>query len=489
MKIVFLEPASPAIHVYKKMALPRTGPLYLGTILKNAGHDVRVYSEDIKVPEIGVFRDADVVALSPVTATAPRAYEYGTWLRKMGVKVLIGGPHVSFMPEEALEYADIVAIGEGENMILPLIEALEGKRDLSTVPGIAYLVDGKMHKTEPVKPVMDLDELPTIDFSLLQGGLQKGFISTIVPVMTSRGCPFNCSFCAVTKMFGHKYRFRSPGKVLEDLRAMPGDTTKHVFFYDDHFTAHRERTREIMERIIKEGLRFTSSAQVRTELGKDAGLLKLMRKAGIETLYVGLESVNPETLKSYNKGQTVEEIRDALASFHRAGMRVHGMFVFGSDNDTVDTIRETVHFAKKNKIESLQFMVLTPLPGTEFYYQLEKEGRLATKYWALFDGHHVTYEPKRITPYELQTETFRAMRDFYSLWDCTKPIMKFNFLDAMVRFYARGMVKSWVKSNRHYLDDFRASWRNALSRIEQDWRNRLVALRSTISTMPSLPPA
>ncbi|HHN46253.1 MAG TPA: radical SAM protein, partial [Planctomycetes bacterium] len=379
------------------------------------------------------------------------------------------------------------AIGEGERSIIPLADALAGKIPLSDVPGIAFMDGGKMVKTPPVQPVMDLDELPSIDFSLLEGGLQRGFFSTVVPVMTSRGCPFNCSFCAVTKMFGHRYRFRSPAKVIEDLMRVPSDSPQHVFFYDDHFTVHKERTAEIMERMRSEGFRFTWSAQVRTELGRDAKLLKLMKKAGLETVYVGLESINPETLKAYNKQQTVEQMQDSLKAFHRAGVRVHGMFVFGSDEDTVETIRQTVRFARRTRLESLQFMVLTPLPGSDFYQRVEAEGRLATKYWALFDGHHVTYEPRRMTPYELQTETFKAMRDFYSLWDCSKSLLKMKFVDAAIRFYARDLVKTWTRTHTRYLDDFRSSWRSALFNLEQEWRKRLVALRSAPAPLPAIP--
>lgn len=483
MKVVLLEPASPELHVYKRMALPRLGLLYLGTLLKHAGHQVRVFAEDIKPPTPQALLEADLVGISTTSATAPRAYEYARRLRMLGVKTVIGGPHVTFMPEEGLEYADVVAIGEAENSILPLIAAFEGKREFGDVPGIAFIENGRVRKTPPAQPVRELDLLPTPDLSLLEGGLRRAFYRTTVPVMTSRGCPYNCSFCSVTEMFGRHYRFRSPAKVIEDLRSVRRINHRHIFFYDDHFTAHRGRTRELMERLMREGFQLNFSAQVRADLAKDPGLLALMKKAGLETVYVGFESINPETLKAYNKGQTVEEMEEAIGVFHRLGVRMHGMFVFGSDEDTVETIRETTRFAKRNGIESVQFLVLTPLPGTEFYQSLVSQGRLATRCWALFDGHHVTFEPKRMTPYELQAETFKAMRDFYSFYECAKPLLKFHFLDAAVRFYGRRLVRTWTRVNQHYLQEFRTSWRRALKRLGADVRRRVQSIN--ISAAPA----
>jgi len=477
MKVVLLEPASPGLHVYKGVALPRLGSLYLGTILKRAGHDVRVCAEDIKMPDPSVLLGADVVGISTITSTAPRAYEYARRLRLRGIKTVLGGPHVTFRPEEALEYADIVAIGEAENTIIPLVEALEGKRELAEVPGIAYMDGGQVRKTGPAELVRDLDELPTVDLSLLEGGLRRAFYRTVVPVMTSRGCPYNCSFCSVKEMFGRKYRFRSPTKVVEDLRAIEEVNRRHVFFYDDHFTAHRGRIRELMERLVKERFRLNFSAQVRVDIARDPELLALMKKAGLETVYVGFESVNPDTLKAYNKGQTVEEMEEAMRVFHRVGVRVHGMFVFGSDQDTVETIRETTRFAKRNGIESVQFLILTPPPGTKLYESLKAEGRLVSEYWALFDGHHVTFEPKKMTPYELQWETFKAMRDFYSFCECIKPLLRFHFFDAAVHFYGHRMVKAWTRIHQWYLRELRSSWQQALRLLEEDRRRRAAAIK------------
>jgi len=467
MKIAFVEPGSPGEHIYRKMALPRLGTLYLGTLLKQAGHEVRVYVEDVQAPDARVLLDADLVGISTTTSTAPRAYQYARQLRRRGVKTVLGGPHVTFRPEEAVQHADLVALGESENTILPLVEALEGRRSLDDVPGIAWLEEGKLHRTDPAPPVSNLDELPSVDISLLAGGLRRAFTNRVVPVMTSRGCPYDCSFCLVKEMFGRRYRFRSPELVIEDLRAIDGIDHDHVFFYDDNFTAHRPRTRELMERIISEGFRFNFSAQMRIEVGKDQELLRLMHRAGLETAYIGFESVNPRTLQAYDKRQTVDDMEEGIRGFHQAGVRLHGMFVFGSDEDTVETIRQTTRFAKRNRLESVQFLILTPLPGTRFYDEIDAEGRLLTNRWNLFDGHHVTFQPRRMSLYQLQRETFRAMGQFYSLRASLGCLLRFRFFDAALRLYGRRALSAWMQTHRKYFQRLRSSFKDALDVLGQ----------------------
>lgn len=467
MKIVFVEPGSPGVHVYKKMALPRLGSLYLGTLLKQAGHEVRVYAEDVQPPDPKVLLEADLVGISTTTSTAPRAYQYARLLRRFGVKTVLGGPHVTFRPEEAAQHADLVALGEAENTILPLAEALAGRRSLEDVPGIAWLEDGKLHRTTPATPLSDLNELPSVDLSLLAGGLPRAFTNRIAPVMTSRGCPYNCSFCLVKEMFGRRYRFRSPERVIADLRAIADVDRCHVFFYDDNFTAHRPRTRELMERIIRAGFRFGFSAQMRIEVGKDLKLLRLMQRAGLETAYIGFESVNPHTLEAYDKRQTVEEMEEGIRGFHQAGVRLHGMFVFGSDEDTVETIHQTTRFAQRNRLESVQFLILTPLPGTRFYDEIDAQGRLLTQRWNLFDGHHVTFQPRRMSLFQLQRETLCAMRRFYSLRGSLACLLRLRLFDAAVRLYGRRTLAAWMRTHREYLQRLRSSWRDALEMLGQ----------------------
>jgi radical SAM superfamily enzyme YgiQ (UPF0313 family) len=360
-------------------------------------------------------------------------------VRAAGVPVVIGGPHVTFLPEEALDHCDYVFRGEAENSILPLVEAIRTGEGLERVRGLSWRRNGEVVHNEPAGPVCDLDELPDPDFSLLQGRLRLAWSNIVVPVQTSRGCPHDCSFCSVTKMFGRKMRHRSVERVLGELETLDL-RRKHVFFYDDHFAADRKRLRRILEGIIERRMRFGWSAQLRLDVARDEGLVRLMRRAGCKTVYVGVESINPDTLKSYNKGQTVSDIEYGIKVFHRHGIRIHGMFVLGADTDTVETVRATTEFACRTRLETVQFLILTPLPGTPCFTELQEQGRLGITDYSFYDAHHVVFEPKKMSPYELQREVVRAFSRFYSWPRIVGEMLRLRFFDALLKLYARRLV-------------------------------------------------
>ena len=298
MKIVLIEPRASEANVYSKIPMPLLGPIYLGTILKNKGHEVSIYHEDVFIPDYSKL-DADLIGISILTSTATRGYEIAKKFPKE--KVIMGGVHASLLPQEALQYSRQVVVGEAEEVILDVVE---GRRKEPIVYG---------------KAVENLDTLPNPDFSLIKGIRSD---SLTIPISTSRGCPFDCSFCSVTKMFGRKYRFRSPENVIQELRSR---NAKSIFFCDDNFTAHPRRTHALLELMLKEKI-SSWACQVRCDAAKDSKLLKQMSKAGCAVVCVGFESVNPMTLKAYQKKQTIEEIMEAIRSFHRNRIKIHGMF-------------------------------------------------------------------------------------------------------------------------------------------------------------------
>ena len=253
-------------------------------------------------------------------------------------------------------------------------------------------------------------------------------------------------------MFGHKYRFRSKERVLEELRRNKEKGGNWVFFYDDNFCADKTRTKELLRAMIEEGVTPHWTAQVRVEVAKDPELLDLMVRSGCHTVYVGFESVNPETLKAYNKKQSIEDIRACIKILHKHGIRIHGMFVFGSDEDTKHTIDETVEFAKKNNLDSVQFLILTPLPGTKCYRDLEAKERIITKDWSLYDAHHLVFTPNRMTPEELQCGMVNATRAFYSRWQIVRRVVRFDLFNVMIKAYGRSLVRRWEKKNQYFID-------------------------------------
>lgn len=453
-KIVFIEPNPPDFHLFTGVPIPRLGTVILGTRLRQNGYEVKSYVESIAELDLKDVLSADAVGISTITSTSSRSYEIAKLIKKAGIPVFIGGPHVTYMPDEALQYVDYVLRGEQDDNIVDFIRALETGKGLDKITGLSYrLQDGTIKHNSTPPFCKDMDSIPAPDFTLI-AGLEKSGAKTLplAPIMTSRGCPYDCSFCSVTGMFGQKYRFRSKERVLEELenhRKFGGDW---VFFYDDNFCAHKKRTKELLHTMIQKKLTPKWTAQVRVEVAKDPELMDLMTRSKCHTVYIGLESINPETLKLYNKGQSVEDITNCIKTLHKKKIRIHGMFVFGSDTDTTDTIAETVRFAKKNDLESVQFLILTPLPGTRCYRDLDKEGRIITKDWSLYDAHHVVYEPKLMSYYDLQLETMRATKEFYSISQIVKRLARLDMFNVSLKAYGHNLTKKWIKQNQYFLE-------------------------------------
>jgi radical SAM superfamily enzyme YgiQ (UPF0313 family) len=310
-----------------------------------------------------------------------------------------------------LAHADYVICGEGDEALPELLAALNQGGSLAAIGNLCYHEDG-VARLNPWRPFLqDLDSLPIPDYGLIHGwhpGRQS-----VVSIATSRGCPYGCRFCSVILLFGRKYRYHSVDRVLAEIR-QNGSQAKHIFFCDDNFTANLQRSKELLRRMIAAGLTVEWSAQVRVEAAKDPELLDLMARSGCYMVFIGLESINPATLKAFKKGQTVADIRQAVTAFHQYGIAVHGMFVFGAEDDTLQVIQETVKFSHEIDLDSLQYLILTPIPGTHIYDELAGQNRLLHQDWQYYDGHHAVFMPRYMTPLELQLGTLRAMKRFYT---------------------------------------------------------------------------
>ena len=418
MKIRLIEPISPSRHLWSKSYFVRLGLPMIGAALVEAGHDVRIFNPQLAPVDWADVFSSDLVGISSTTSTIPEAYRIADELRRRGIPVIIGGSHVTFMVDEALQHADYVARGEGGEVIMvELAEVLAGDRELGSIDGISYFgedgtrVDAPQHEACP-----DLDLLPFPDITLIDGHERI----TNTPIMTSWGCPFDCTFCSVTAMFGKKYRFRSAESVVAEIKEKQPE---RIFFYDDNMAANRKRLKRLLQLMIDEGITVPWGAQVRTDVVRDPELLELMRASGAEFVALGLESVNQDTLDGFEKSQTVGDIEHAIKVLHDYGIRSHGMFVLGADHDTEQTLRDTLRFALKNKIDTVMLNILTPLPGTQQFAQLEAEGRIIERDWSFYDAQHVVFRPRQMTPLHLLQETIRANKKFYATW---RPVAKFH---------------------------------------------------------------
>ena len=449
-RIVFIEPQAPNLHIFSQFPLPRLGTLILGTIMERRGWQVEVFVEDLRRVDYDMVAASDLVGISTITSTAPRAYAIADRVRAMGVPVLMGGPHVTYLTDEALEHADFVIRGEGESALAAFIDAWERDRDFSAVPNLS-LKEGSRVIHHPMLPMEeDLDAIPYPDFSLLKPEPGRLKFTPPIPVQTSRGCPFDCSFCSVTGMFGRKYRFRSTENIIEELRGYDRRGNS-VFFYDDNFAANRKRTKELLQAMVREGFKFPWTTQVRADIARDIELVRLMKKAGCHTVYIGFESVNPESLDAMKKKQTVADLVQATKVLRRNGIHIHGMFVLGFDQDDWKTVKKTVRFAKKARLATTQFLILTPLPGSEFYDRMQAEHRLRFRDWALYDAHHAVFEPARFSLLDLQKAQLFCHRKFYSLKQTLRKVLAREWLSVAVAHYARRLNRMWKRRNKTYL--------------------------------------
>lgn len=483
MKVILIEPKAPGKHVFSTVNMPRLGLPILGTLLKNEGHEVELILGSRRDINLSHIINADLVAISTTTSTVVEAYHLADFARSQGKPVIMGGAHVTFLPEEALDHCDYVCRGEADQTFTALVACIENGEEPRDIPGVSYqTADGFVHNPRP--DWVDVDQVPFPDLSLF-----KGLKMTTYPVMTSRGCPFDCTFCSVTPMFGRKYRCLATEGVLEELVPYKG---KKVFFIDDNFTANPRRSKELMTEMIKRNIRPSWwCAQVRTDAARDEELLRLMRDSGCRTVFVGLESINPKTLESYNKKQDVEDIEYCIKRFHDFGIMVHGMFVFGADDDTVETIEDTLAFARRNRIDTVQFMILTPLPGTRTFNELSEAGRLLSRDWNLYDAHHTVFQPAQMSPYELQTATLSAFQRFYTFRSIFQNIPLTGIKSAGFRAVGFWLSRRWVHDNRwyyQYLQTFSGgeglpSWRKTLSKSIETFKLRKLKYLSSEKLM------
>ena len=450
-RVSFIEAGSPGLHIFSKFPIPRLGAVLLPTILRERGYEVKAFVENVGEPDWSFIESSDLVCISTITSTAIRAYRMAKRLKALDIPVIIGGTHPTFLPDEGLEYADFVIRGEGEHSLVELLEYLEkGTPALSGIRGLSYRDrdERKVHNHSR-EFIQDLDSLPEPDFSLVHNWDP----SNPYPVSTSRGCPYDCTFCSVIRMFGRSYRFKSVEATLKEMKYVASVSKATKFIVDDNFAANKRRTKEILRGMIAEGIKTRWSAQVRPDVARDPELLRLMADSGCHTLYIGFESINPRTLEEYNKKQNREDIISCIRTVRDHSIHIHGMFVLGADTDDVETIHRTADFATSFGIDTVQFLILTPLPGTPLLHDMTKSGRLLHTDWSKYDAQHVVFRPGLMSPTTLQIETFRAMGRFYSWRYILGHLARLDFHYAAIGIFGKTAVHKSLKVSSAYLDD------------------------------------
>jgi radical SAM superfamily enzyme YgiQ (UPF0313 family) len=370
--------------------LTRAIPMYpsglqLLAALTPPEHEVRIIDEGIG-QEIDFDEPVDLVGVTAVTQQAARAYEIAAEFSKRGTKVIMGGIHASFLPEEACQYCDAVCIGEAENVWQDILS------------------DADQGQLKPVYHSDEWAELSQLPMPRRELSPKSKYRFTNF-VLASRGCPFKCSFCSVQKLFGSTYRFRPVQHVVAEIRSM----LKHrgpslldfVLFGDDNIVASPKYAKELFRALIP--LRIKWFAQASVTVANDDVLLSLARQSGCVGFEIGFESVSDDVLKEVHKTTgSLEKYKRAIKKIHSHKIFVMGSFLFGFDGDTTEAFEATVRFIEQNHVEVPVFAVLTPLPGTEIARQFESENRMLTRDVSLYDLNHVLYQPKQMSPDELQ---------------------------------------------------------------------------------------
>jgi len=450
--------------LYSVVRLPSRATELLAAILRQRGFSsVKTFNPlynrfrgRFHQEELRELAGMDVVGISAITRTQPPSYELAWRLKALNprIRILLGGPHVTAFPEEALQYGDVVVKREGDATLVEIAERFAGDQEdpfLGDISGISYRDKQGRIRHNPERPFLSSEELSRLPFPDFPDAVLKGISHSVI--VTSRGCPFHCDFCAVITQFGSTYRYLDADRTVELIRHTLQQTRKPIFFGDDNFHARPARTRTILEKILQGGIRMPPwGAQVRVEAAWDADMLGLMKKTGCTRLYVGLESVNAKTLKLFNKQSSPEKNESAIRRFQEAGFSVHGMFVLGSDEDTRQTVRETVNFARRAMLGSAQFFSLMTLPGTPLTSRYGEEGKILSRDWRLYDAHHVVIRPAKISPHVLQEELVRAHMIFYSWKEAFRHLLfsQNRLYNAVIRVMGRALARKIHRQMRPY---------------------------------------
>ncbi len=459
-KVLFIEPRSiqNTFARWQRFA-PLLGPIYLATIAERAGYDAVVLNENVLERDIQdeELAEADQICLTCMTATVERGkaiaqrYRELRATRRLPAIAHIGGIHASMLPEDVTPYFDHVVLGEGELILLDLLAGNFSQQ----------IVNGELME--------DLDALPFLNYGLLKGW-QPGHVKSM---MTSRGCPFDCDFCSVNKMFGRRYRSQSPERIIAEIRQC---TKGYIFFADDNFAADIRHTSQLLT-LMQQTQDFDRPwlAQVRTDVTKHPELVAQMRASGCKWIFMGCESVHSKTLHDMNKHHTREDIIRSIDVFHSHNIRVDAMFILGNDSDPPDVFKTTAGFVAQANIDMPIYWILTPLPGTSLFQRYEQQGRLLHKNWDHYNMLHTVFRPNQFSPLDLQKGMMRCYNEFY-IWQNafrdayrtlgetvkagyrklrSRPANLPSGWSPVIKFGARKMLREWEEQDTKYLNYLR----------------------------------
>ena len=384
------EAVSPLFRPIKYSLFP---PLGLATLAAYLSEDDEIDLQDEHVEPLNLNDDPELVVIQPYITSANRAYELADHYRAKGAYVCLGGLHVTSLPDEAATHADSIFLGPGEDT---WPQFLKDFRQGS--PKSRYIANSRR----------TIHGIPPIRRDLIKRHLY------MVPnsIVISRGCPHKCDFCYKEAFFegGNSFYVQKVDEALAEIDRLPG---KHLYFLDDHLFGNPRFASMLFDGMKGMGRLFQGAATVNSIL--KPGLLEKAAEAGLRSIFVGLETIDETNLRQHSKVQNLNRnYSAAIRRIHDNGVMINGSFVFGMDEDGPDVFKRTVDWAIRNSIETSTFHIMTPYPSTALYQRIEAEGRLLHSRWDLYDTRHCVYQPKLLTPKQLEEGYWWAYREFYT---------------------------------------------------------------------------
>lgn len=382
------EAKSPFFRPIKYSLFPPLGLASLAAYL-DPGDEVEIQDEHVET--LNLEDNPDLVVIQVYITSARRSYEIADLYRCKGIHVCLGGLHVTSMPQEAAQHADTIFLGPGEDIWPTFLRDFREGR-----PGSFYR-----------STIRTLEGAPKIRRDLINRRLY------LVPnsIVVSRGCPHHCDFCYKDAFFegGKSFYTQTVDDALSEINRLPG---RHLYFLDDHLFGNARFASALFEGMKGMGRLWQAAGTVAAILRP--GLLEKAVEAGLRSLFVGFETLEPNNLKDHQKLQNLrQDYNAAVRRLHSLGVMVNGSFVFGMDGDGPDVFSRTVDWAISQGIETATFHILTPYPGTGLYDRMAAEGRILTKNWDLYDTRHTVFQPRGMTTEALESGYWRAYRQFY----------------------------------------------------------------------------
>jgi anaerobic magnesium-protoporphyrin IX monomethyl ester cyclase len=432
--------------VYRHQPYLPLGLAYLAAVLEKNGHTVNVI--DCPTLEMNLEKlkaelastEPDIIGITSMTPTIQSALLSAHVAKETcpEATTVLGGPHATFMDKQVLnkeQAVDIIARGEGEQTLLELAQNVSNPKALSKIEGLTYRNDGQPVRT-PNRPfIQELDELPHPAYKYFPLEKYRLFGRRILPIITSRGCPSQCSFCTTARMLGKGFRARSPTNVVDELEWLRDEHGADAFtFYDDTFTLDRKRALKICEEIRKRDIGLPWDCQTRvTTVSKE--ILTKMREANCQQVFFGVESGCQKILDAVKKGTTVEQNEKAIKLAKDVGLFVSISVIIGYPGETKDMLQETINLIRKAEPDDVYLCVATPYPGTELRNLVEEMGWKMSDDWGFYD----TITPVFANP-NLSAEEIRKLRtSFYNRFYSPKYVLRHLFKS---NFYSRVMART-----------------------------------------------